>query len=264
MELRPLGSTGLQVSPVGLGTVKFGRNRQVKYPGAFELPDDHSLRDLLAVARELGINLLDTAPAYGRAEERLGALVDDPAYWVVVTKVGEEFEHGHSRFDYSAAATRASVERSLHRLGRDVLDVVLVHSDGDDPRIAEREEVFGELARLKQEGLLRAFGFSSKTVSGGLWAVEHCDVVMATLNPTHTDERPVFEAALQQHKGALVKKALQSGHADAGAGGGGIEAALRLALSQAGVSSVVLGTISPDHLRANVAIAERVLGGPGR
>ena len=116
MELRALGRTGLQVSPVGLGTVKFGRNQQVKYPRGFDLPDDAHLRDLLAVARELGINLLDTAPAYGSAEERLGALLDHADDWVIVTKVGEAFEHGASRFDFSAAGTRASVERSLRRV----------------------------------------------------------------------------------------------------------------------------------------------------
>lgn len=259
MELRPLGSTGLAVSPIGLGTVKFGRNQQVKYPRGFALPDDRSLRDLLACARELGINLLDTAPAYGSAEERLGRLLDDPAAWVLVTKVGEVFEDGRSRFDFSAVATRASVERSLRRLRRDVLDVVLVHSHGDDLRIAEHEQVFGELARLQQQGLVRAFGLSGKTVAGGLWSVAHCDVVMATLNPAETGERPVFEAAAERHKGALVKKALQSGHADVTAGGGGIEPALRLALNQRGVSSVVLGTLSPAHLRHNVQVAEDVL-----
>src|SRR5690606_39506858 len=71
---RPLGNTGLQASPLGLGTVKIGRNQGVKYPSGFDLPDDGQVRDLLALARGLGINLLDTAPAYGTSEERLGPL----------------------------------------------------------------------------------------------------------------------------------------------------------------------------------------------
>ncbi|HHH13074.1 MAG TPA: aldo/keto reductase, partial [Thiolapillus brandeum] len=60
MELRPLGSTGIEVSPLGLGTVKIGRNQQVKYPRGFELPDDAQVERLLWLARELGINLVDT------------------------------------------------------------------------------------------------------------------------------------------------------------------------------------------------------------
>ena len=63
MELRALGSTGIQVSPLGLGTVKLGRNQQVKYPRPFELPGDEEVLALLGLARELGVNLLDTAPA---------------------------------------------------------------------------------------------------------------------------------------------------------------------------------------------------------
>ena len=46
---RPLGNTGLQVSPLGLGIVKIGRNQGVKYPSGFDLPDDGQGRDLLAL-----------------------------------------------------------------------------------------------------------------------------------------------------------------------------------------------------------------------
>ena len=125
MELRPLGATGLRVSPLGLGTVKFGRNQGVKYPQSFELPSDREALALLDLAWELGINLLDTAPAYGESEERLGRLLRHCRRdWVIVTKVGEEFRAGASHFDFSAAATRASVERSLRRLGVETLDPV--------------------------------------------------------------------------------------------------------------------------------------------
>src|SRR5690606_8720766 len=100
---RPLGTTGLTVSPLGLGTVKIGRNQGVKYPSGFELPDDNQVRDLLALARDAGINLLDTAPAYGTSEERLGPLLSGQRQeWILCSKVGEEFDNGESRFDFSA------------------------------------------------------------------------------------------------------------------------------------------------------------------
>ena len=63
--LRTLGRTDIAVSALGLGTVKLGRNRGVRYPQPFALPDDRAARALLDAARELGVNLLDTAPAYG-------------------------------------------------------------------------------------------------------------------------------------------------------------------------------------------------------
>jgi len=173
---RPLGSTGLRVSPLGLGTVKLGRDQGVKYPNGFSIPDDAAARALLDQARELGINLLDTAPAYGVSEERLGPLLRGQREdWVIVSKVGEEFDNGQSRFDFSPAHTRLSVERSLQRLETDRIDLVLVHSDGNDVAILRDSGVYETLAELKREGKLRAFGLSGKTVEGGLLALERGD-----------------------------------------------------------------------------------------
>ena len=72
LATRPFGATGLSVSPLGLGTVKFGRDKGLKHPGSFTIPTDSEARDLIALAADLGINLIDTAPAYGTSEERLG------------------------------------------------------------------------------------------------------------------------------------------------------------------------------------------------
>jgi aryl-alcohol dehydrogenase-like predicted oxidoreductase len=259
VELRELGSTGIRVSPLGLGTVKIGRDQQVKYPTGFRIPDDQAVRELLDLAWELGINTLDTAPAYGNSEERLGQLLPHKDDWVIVGKVGEIFENGESLFDFSAAYTRKSVERSLKRLGREMIDVVLVHSDGNDMDIIRNQEVCDTLQELKREGLIRAVGMSTKTVEGGLWCAENMDVVMATYNPVHTEELPVLQRAAELNKGILIKKGLQSGHADASAGGSGVEQALRFVFEQP-VHSVVVGTINPQHLRQNVATIERVLG----
>lgn len=257
MELRALGSTGLQVSPLGLGTVKFGRNQQVKYPSAFELPSDRQVLELLDLASGLGINLLDTAPAYGSSQARLGALLgarrDD---WLIVSKVGEIFEHGASRFDFSFDHTIATVEQSLRALRTDVLDCVLIHSDGNDLQVLEQHGALDALQALKQRGLIRAHGMSSKTVDGGLRVVAEMDVVMATCNLAYNDELPVLEAAAAQHKGVLIKKGLMSGHV---AGADAVERSFAHVFAQPGVSSMIVGTIDPTHLRDNVAALERVL-----
>jgi len=270
VELRPLGATGLRVSPLGLGTVKFGRNQGVKYPRPFALPSDREALALLELAWDLGVNLLDTAPAYGVSEERLGRLLRQCRRdWVLVTKVGEEFidQEGHdgvSRFDFSAAATRASVERSLRRLGVDALDAVLIHSNGDDLAILEREEVLPTLLELRQAGLARAVGMSSKTVDGGLRAVECCDLVMVTYNPRQRRELPVIRAARAANKGVLIKKGLLGGHLDRTTDADGVDpvlTALRLIYAEPGASSVVVGTLNPAHLRADAAAAEQALRG---
>ena len=249
MKQRALGSSGIDVSVLGLGTVKIGRNEQVKYPNEFKIPDDKQVQALFEQAQSAGINFFDTAPAYGNSEQRIGKLLPNRHDCVIMTKVGEIFENGESKFDFSAAHTRASVEQSLRQLRRDMIDVVLVHSDGNDMDIIQHEGVFDTLEKLKQQGLVRAFGMSTKTVEGGLWVVDHCDVVMATFNLETDADRPVIERAHQKNKGVVVKKGLQSGHAQ------NVDSAFDYVLSQPGVSSMIVGTINPEHLRSN---AERV------
>jgi aryl-alcohol dehydrogenase-like predicted oxidoreductase len=256
LKLRPLGSTGIEVSPLGLGTVKFGRNEQVKYPRPFTLPDDATVASLLALAQDLGINLVDTAPAYGSSQERLGQLLPGPRErWVIVSKVGEFFDHGTSRFDFSFTTTQQVVEDSLRTLKTDYLDVVLIHSDGDDLRILEQEGALDALRELKERGLIRAYGMSSKTLEGGLRAVEEMDLVMAACNLDYRDELPVLEAATELGRGVLIKKGLQSGHANS------IEEAMRFVFSQPGVSSMIVGTINPRHLADNAKLLAHILNG---
>ncbi|MEZ2745207.1 aldo/keto reductase [Halopseudomonas bauzanensis] len=255
---RPLGSTGLTVSPLGLGTVKIGRNQGVKYPSGFELPTDQQVRELLAQARDLGLNLLDTAPAYGLSEQRLGPLLQDQRQeWVLCSKVGEEFDNGESWFDFSARHTRHSVQRSLQRLRTDYLDLVLVHSNGDDLNVLA-DEVYPTLQQLKQEGLIRAFGFSGKTVAGGLQALEDGDCAMVTWNLREQTERPVLDFALSHDKGILVKKALASGHICL-EGEDPVRSGFELVFSHPAVGSAIIGTITPAHLTQNVATVAAIL-----
>ena len=232
--LRELGDTGLTVSALGLGTVKIGRDQGVKYPTPFSIPDDDAVRDLLARARELGINLIDTAPAYGRSEERLGHLLPNRQDWVIVSKVGEEFSDGDSHFDFSPAHTRASVERSLRRLNTDYLDCVLIHSDGNDLDVLR---------------------------SGALETLKRSDVAMVTYNLKQDDERPVIDYAAAHHKGILIKKAFASGHL-ADDQPDPVQASLNKVLGTAGVSAVIAGTVNPHHLEENVRKARLACGDP--
>ncbi|MEZ5490064.1 MAG: aldo/keto reductase [Gammaproteobacteria bacterium] len=245
------------VSCLGLGTVKLGRNQGVKYPAGFTLPDDDTVVALLSQARALGINLIDTAPAYGTSEERLGNLLTHRHKWIICSKVGEEFKDGNSFFDFSAGHVKRSVERSLRRLNTDYLDIVLVHSDGNDLKIINQTDCLEQLQRLKQAGSIRAFGMSTKTVAGGLTAAELSDVVMVTFNTQATEDAVVIDKASSLHKGVLIKKGLASGHLDAltQADQDPVKASLAFILRKSGVSSVIVGTINASHLAHNVDAA---------
>jgi aryl-alcohol dehydrogenase-like predicted oxidoreductase len=252
VQYRALGKTGIRVSLLGLGAVAFGRTEGLKYAVAPKLPSTRDLSELLVIARDAGVNLIDTAPAYGTSEQRLGELLAGQRNdWVLCTKVGEIFEGGTSRWDFSPEHTRRSVRESMQRLATDHLDVVLVHSNGNDDAIIRGFGTLQMLAQLKQEGLIRAFGISNKTVAGGLLATESCDVVMAALSAGETEQLEVIERARTLGCGVLVKKPLDSGRA-AQDDTARIRA-LHYIANVAGVSSVVIGTTCPAHLLANVA-----------
>lgn len=263
LPTRPLGRTGINVSSLGLGTVKFGRDKGLKYPSPFSLPDDDQLRHLLDLCLEFGINLIDTAPAYGVSEERLGQLLGKSRQqFVLSTKTGEEFFHnphhpdGISEFFFDKKHTRMSVERSLKRLNTDYLDVVLVHSNGDDLNVIHNTDALETLDILKDTGLIRAYGISTKTSEGGLVAASLVDVLMVSLNPQHLDELDVIESCCEKNTGILLKKVLGSGHiCHDDAPNNARKDTFTLALNQPGVSSAIIGTINPEHLRDNVATA---------
>lgn len=250
LPTRPLGRSGLNLSVLGLGTVKFGRNTDVKYPQAFALPTDDEILALLDLAGSLGINYVDTAPAYGRSEARLGTLLPQCSHhFQVVTKAGELYDPAHgSQFDFSPAGIRRSVEMSLSRLQRTVLDIVLLHSDGDDLRVIEHGAL-ETLLRCQSEGLIQAVGLSGKTYEGGHRALaEGANVLMVTLNTQHSADSPLVAEAASYGAGILVKKALDSGHL-----GQHEDPAVRLStlLNDPGITSAVIGTLNPEHLRHN-------------
>ena len=247
---RTIPGTDLHVSAIGLGTVKLGRDQGVKYPDAFTIPDDAAVTRLLDQARDSGINLLDTAPAYGNSEQRLGKLITNRQDWIIATKTGEEFENGVSRFDFSASHTRKSIERSLKRLNTDYLDIVLIHSDGNDEAILQQGDCVQALQDLQNEGLVRTIGMSTKTIAGGIMAASLLDIVMIIYNLEQRDEA-VLEYARENNKGILVKKGLMSGHA------GSVEDSMQLLMQTPGIQSAIIGTITPDHLAENIRLAKQ-------
>ncbi len=254
MQTRRLGNDW--VSPIGLGTVKIGRNQQVKYPQAFDIPDDRAVKELFDTALDLGVNLIDTAPAYGCSEERLGRLLPGRRHdWHVMTKVGEEFEHGESYFDFSEQHIRWSIERSLQRLQTDYLDTVLVHSTGADVELIQRHGVLDILSDIKTKGLIRYYGMSTKTVEGGLLALEKSDVLMVTYNLQHTEEAIILDKAVSLDKSILIKKAFASGYVCSPAA---IQETFEKIYSFPAVSSVIVGTTNPKHLRENIRIMSLV------
>jgi aryl-alcohol dehydrogenase-like predicted oxidoreductase len=253
---RHFGGGGPLVSVLGLGTVKFGRNQGVKYPGGdgFELPSDAVLNEILALCQDYGLNFVDTAPAYGLAEERLGRLLAGRRDgFFLCSKTGEEFADGQSAYDFTAPHTTQSIERSLRRLRTDYLDAVFVHSNHDDVAVITQTPVLQTLQALKQQGKIRHIGVSVYTEAGGMLAVQQSDAVMVTHNPKDNVLRPVIDYAQAMGKAVVIKKPLASGHL----AGQSSADCLRFSLRLVGATTAVIGSIRPDHIRQNIlAVAD--------
>ncbi len=254
MDLRRLAATGPPVSPIGFGAFKIGRNQRTKYGAAYELPDDAQVARLLNAVLDMGINYIDTAPAYGTSEERIArAIGHRRGEYTLSTKVGETFEGGVSTYDFSAPAIRSSVERSLRRLQTDVLDLVFIHSDGNDLAILEGTDAVPALVALREAGRVRAIGLSAKTAAAPRAALDWSDAIMVEYHLDDRSAETVIGEAAARGLGVVVKKGLASGRLPP-------VAAVPFALANPGVSTLIVGSLSEAHLRENLALARR--GGP--
>jgi aryl-alcohol dehydrogenase-like predicted oxidoreductase len=160
MELRPLGTTDIQVSPVALGCWPIAGMTGT------ETNDADSVATI-AACFELGINFLDTAHNYGREgeSERLirQALGNRRDEMVIATKGGLQWTPDRKPLkDASPAMLRRQCDESLRRLGTDRVDLLYLHSP--DPKVPLAESA-GELRRLLDEGKTRSVGASNVTLT---------------------------------------------------------------------------------------------------
>jgi len=261
----PLGATGILVPPIGLGLFKIGRNTKTKYPLEYSLPDDETVVRLLAAASDQGVTLLDTAPAYGSSEQRLGEAIRTTGWlggrdrWIVATKAGEQFDGTTSRYDYSADAIQGSVERSLKRIGVERLDIVLIHSDGRDREILNESPALETLKRFAAQGDVRAVGMSVKTLDGARLAIERgVELLMIELNPSENALQPIVAEAAEQGIGLMIKKPLASGHQASSSSSIGQCFEYLHDANVFTCGAVIVGTASAAHLQEDVEIFQEV------
>jgi aryl-alcohol dehydrogenase-like predicted oxidoreductase len=152
MDYRPLGRTGVSVSPLCLGAMMFG---------ALGNPDHDESIQIIHRALDAGINFIDTADFYsgGESEEIVGKALGGGRRENVVlaTKVGLPVDEDPNHRGASRRWITQSVERSLRRLGTDWIDLYQIHRL--DPA-TDIDETLGVLSDLVRAGKIRAFGAS--------------------------------------------------------------------------------------------------------
>ena len=171
-------------------------------------------------------------------------------------KAGEEFKGGKSIYNFTAEAIEKSVLQSLKKLQKIHLDLVLLqYSNGkDEEKILEGLDC---LKKLKEKGLIRIYGMSSKTLKGGLAALKKSDLAMIHYNQEYCEEEEIIQLAQKEKKGILIKKAFQNGYLAAVKDEAEKKEILRnnidFILKNPAVSSIIIGTVDLKHLQENVS-----------
>lgn len=239
------------VSPIAFGSFKIGRNEGIKYAQGYALPSMDEARALLHAACDLGIDLVDTAPAYGLAEFRIGqALMARRDAVVIATKVGERFADGRSEYDFSRDAVARSIRESMQRLCTDRLDVVHVHSDGSDLAILRDGGAIGALEDAQSRGHVGVIGFSPKTVEGAMACLGDARIrsMMLEYHARDPSMSAVMDRCLSSGVAVLVKKPLASGALAP-------SEAIPFVLAHPAVTAAVVGSLRIEHMREIARIA---------
>jgi len=286
MQTRRLGRTGADVTILGYGAMELRGQ-----PHGPAISDDDAGR-LLNEVLDGGIDLIDTSIDYGRSEELIGRYVGHRrAEFFLASKCGcllgpppadarPPFPH-----DYSAGNVRSGVEQSLRRLGADHLDLVQVHMSPSRAQM-EADDTIETLASLRDEGKTRFIGMSGilpnlpDHIAMGVF-----DVFQIPYSVVQREHEDLITAAAQAGAGTLIRGGVarggpaedknwaqgplglppgegqrrwdSAGMDDVLGGMPRHEFVLRFTLSHPDLSSTIVGTSNPEHLRANLAIAAK-------
>jgi aryl-alcohol dehydrogenase-like predicted oxidoreductase len=290
MELRRLGSSGLRVSALGLGTMTWGRDTD-------ELDAADQLRDFV----DAGGTFVDTAASYGGgdAERVIGSLLGaqvDRDELVLCTKAGLVRSSAGVRADASRRSLLSGLDASLARMGTDHVDVFLVHTPDTATRLDETASALEAVVtsgRARYVGLSNHPGWATGYVAGVLAGgpaqavasqVEYSlvqrgverEVVPAALalgqgvlawsplgrgvlTGKYRDAVPADSRAASSHLSAFVEEYLDArsssvveavATAASGLGRSPLDVALAWLLARPGVASGIVGARTPAQLRA--------------
>jgi aryl-alcohol dehydrogenase-like predicted oxidoreductase len=265
MPRNTLGRTGFKVSLLGFGAEALGRKGR-----SFE-----DAEKTLHAVLDFGVNLIDTASAYGHSEEFIGRALHEQhtrGECVIVTKCGWT---GDYEAAWSPSEIAATIDESLRRLRCDCVDALLLHSC--DLETLKCGEVIDCVRKARDAGKAKFIGYSGDN-DALKFAVE-CgvfDVVECSYSMLDQANRPMIELAAKSNIGVMLKRPMANAVPGAAAkprspyaaeywprwqeigltaddveGTSMLEAALRFSAFQRGVTCVLIGSSNADHMREN-------------
>ena len=297
MQLRSLGRTNLKVTPIGLGLAALGRPGYINLGHADDLDHSYEVEEMrerahtvLDAAWDSGIRYFDAARSYGLAEDFLGSWLNtrniSPDEVTIGSKWGYTYTadwqveaEKHEVKEHSLPVLQRQIEESKGNLGN-YLDLYQIHSATLDSGVLKNRAVLGELARLKEQGMVIGLSLSGPQQAETLRRAMEVQydgealfgAVQATWNLLAREAEDVLYEAAQAGMGVIVKEALANGRltprnnnptfatkravleAAAAELSTTIDAlSIAAALAQPWATVVLSGAATTEHLRSNIA-----------
>lgn len=264
MELRRFGTSDLFVSPLGFGAGHIGAEQMTDREAVY----------LLEQARDLGINLIDTARGYGLSEQRVGQFLKHRRHDVILsTKVGYDVPGAQ---DWTFEAVRGGIDQALQTMQTDHLDIVHLHSCSQE--ILAQGDVIEALEQAKQAGKVRVIAYSgdredlqyaiktnrfdSFQTSFNLFDQRVDEVLPTLLDYGVIAKRPIgnapwrfTERPVGQYVEPYWERAQQLTYPLEESSW--LETALRFTVFEPGITTAIIGTSRPEHLALNQQLIER-------
>ncbi len=266
IEKRNFGNSSLKVFPLGFGAGHIDAN---------ELTDEEASR-LLNSVLDLGINLIDTARGYGASEERIGKHISHRRdEFILSTKVGYDVP-GYNDWTYDCII--AGVDRALHTLKTDHIDIVHLHSC--PLGTLEYGEVIAALQKTVEAGKVRFAAYSGENDELG-YSIHSGKFGSVQTSVNIFDQRNLdylLPEAKKRGIGVIAKRPagnipwkfpeqphgryaeqywLRMKKMDLDFGDNWLDTALRFTAFTEGVDTFIVGTSNLDHLKNNLMILEK-------
>ncbi len=236
MKLRPLGTTGLSVTPIGLGLAALGRPGYINLGHADDLNHNYDVtamqnrtHAMLDAAWQAGMRYFDAARSYGRAEEFLGNWlrgrslragdVTVGSKWGYTYTAGWQVEAEHHEIkDHTLPVLQRQWAETQGNLG-DYVRLYQIHSATPESGVLANREVLHELARLKSQGVKIGLSLSGPdqaetlrlAMAIHLDGLRLFDCVQATYNLLEVSAGPALQEAHAAGMGVIIKEALANG-----------------------------------------------------
>ncbi len=212
MNYRRLGRTNLQVSEISLGTVELGMDYGIPVQGNHLQPSEADAARTLNCALDLGVNLIDTARAYGESEAIIGrALKSRRDEYLLATKISSSNWEGYTGKELREQV-EVSIAESLRTLQTDIIDLLYIHNA--TPELIQRGEIVEIMQRAQEAGYARFIGTTTYGEVAPLAVLEDgrfdCVQVAYNLLDRQLEER-VLPLAKANDIGVVIRSVLLKG-----------------------------------------------------